>query len=436
MRDISKLKFDIHSTFFPGQHIIDPAWFAGRKFDIEKALKALCRPGASIIIFGERGVGKSSFAEMIKQIATGNSHLIYRHQFHKIYPPEKFKYKVISIECDAETNNVPKVLQRLITSPNGIKKIISGKLEKVEESFKDKLTFDIFKIFSFGAEDEKKSTYTEFKEETTIELFTNLIQTISQEFLNRGEGLLICIDEFDLVYDNSKMASVIKTLSKNNVKFMLTGISDSYENLLIGHQSVIRQFFEGRILIDPMKKEELQDIYNLVTLNSQNTLHFSDNFIERAIEKSNGYPYYAQLFGQLALDNLIKTEQKEGPLLINSQHLNQGLKLLIDYEPILDKEYLDIIGENKEKEFLLRALARQTPKNISDMNVSNYCSKRGMKNPKNILSSLLGHRNPHFLIRVKDTEFITFMNPLFKTFVNSRDTEYINITEDGELQLS
>ncbi len=77
---------NLYSTFFPGQQIEDPKWFAGRKFDIEKALKSLCSPGASIIVFGERGVGKSSFVEMIKLIATGNSHLLYKYNFQKLFP--------------------------------------------------------------------------------------------------------------------------------------------------------------------------------------------------------------------------------------------------------------------------------------------------------------------------------------------------------------
>lgn len=435
MRDISKLKFDIHSTFFPGQHIENPIWFAGRRWDLERALKALCRPGASLIVYGERGSGKSSFVEMIKKISTGNSHLIYRHNFHKLYPPEKFRFKVISIECDAEASNISKVLQRLITSPNGVKKLISGKVEKIENSLKDKFSLDLLKLFSFGFEVDEKHVISEFKEDSTIELFINLIQIISQEILLKGESLLICIDEFDLVTDNSKMASIIKTLSKNNVKFLISGIAESYENLLQGHQSVMRQFFEGRILIDPMKAEEIEDLFKIVTENSQNTLFFSENFIKEVIDKSNGYPYYVQLYGQLALDNLIQKEQKEGKLIINSQHLKQGLQLLLEYEPSLDKDYLDIIGDNKEKEFVLRALARQTPKNISDSNIFSYCRKRGVRNPKTTLSSLLGHRNPQFIIRIKDSEFITFTNPLFKTFINSRNTEYISINVNNELLL-
>jgi GTPase SAR1 family protein len=431
---IKSLSFDIHSTFFPQQHIHDPSWFAGRRFDIERALKALCRPGASIIVYGERGVGKSSFVEMIKLIASGNSRLIFRHDLHKTFPPEKFKYKVISVECDGEAVSTSKVLQRLITSPLGIKSIISGRTEKIETTLKEKLGFDVFKIFSFGGEDTEKKIQKEFTEESTIELFSNLILTISKEILTNGEGLLIAIDEFDLIEDNSKFATLIKTLSKNNVKFLISGIAESYEKLLAGHQSVMRNFTEGRIHIKAMDKEEVKDLFDLVTINSNRTLLFNESFVSDVFEKSQGYPYYVQLFGQFSLDAAlrIRTENQRS-FNINTQHLKLGISSLVEYEPRFDKDYLSIINDNAEKELLLKALARQAPRKISDEQIFSYCRKRGIIQPKNVLASLLAHR-PQFLIREKESDFVYFADPLFKTFCNARNVELIKI-KDEELSL-
>ncbi len=435
MRDIKKLKFDLHSTFFPGQPIDNPMWFAGRKHDIERALKALCRPGASLMVYGDRGVGKSSFVEMVKLIATGNSHLIYRHGFHKLFPPDKFKFRIIAVECDSETNTTNKVLQRLITSPYGIRQIINGKIDRIEKTVKDKFTIDLLKLFSGGFENENKTVLTDFKEESTIEIFSNLVQTISKDVLSNGEGLLIAIDEFDLVEDNSKMASLIKTLSKNNVKFLISGIADSYENLIAGHQSVMRQFFEGRVQIDPMKPEEIRDIYKLVEENSKGTLCFNEKFVDEVVDKSHGFPYYAQLFGQLGLDIAMERDNSEASVVVTTQHLKQGLEKLVEYEPILNRQYLEIIGENQEKEFVLKALARQIPKKIIDSHIFSYCTKNNLKDPKSILASLLSYRNPQFLIREKDSQYVYFSNSLFKTFVNSREPSLVKII-DNELKLS
>lgn len=427
--------FDLHSTFFPGQQIEDPKWFAGRKFDLERALKALCRDGSSIIVYGERGVGKSSFVEMIKLIASGDCHLLYKYDYHKIYPPEKLKYKIAYVECDEDTNTTAKVLQRLLTSPLGIKKIINSKLEKLESTIKDKITLDFLKVFSYTTEEESKETRIELKEESIFEIFSNIVLTISHEILNNGEGLLLVIDEFDRIQDSSKISSLIKTLSKNKTKFLISGIAESYEELLSGHQSVIRQLFEGRINIQVMNEDEIKDLFKLVESNSKNALLFNEGFIKEVINKSQGFPYYVQLFGQLAIDTYAEKHGIVGPAHINAENLRLGLQKLLLYEPQMEREYNNIIKENAGKELLLKALARQIPKKINEIEVFSYCRKRGLMQGKQIMTSLLAHREPHFLNRIKDSEYVSFINPLFKTYAASREPILIKLGADNDLKL-
>ncbi len=79
-------EIDIHNVFSPGQEIQEPQRFAGRKRNIEQAIKALARPGASILVYGERGVGKSSFVEMVKLIAQDQVELIHRYRLQNYRP--------------------------------------------------------------------------------------------------------------------------------------------------------------------------------------------------------------------------------------------------------------------------------------------------------------------------------------------------------------
>ncbi len=426
-------KLNLYSTFFPGQHIDDPKWFAGRRLDIERALKSLCSPGASIVVFGERGVGKSSFVEMIKLIATGNSHLLFKFKFQEMFPPEKFKYKVISLECDAEANTTAKVLQRLITSPNGIKSIVSTRIDKVESTVRDKYLLDFFKVFSSGFETEDKITTIEYKEDSIFEIFTNLIQSISKNVLDPGEGLLIVIDEFDLVEDSSKMASLIKTLSKNNVKFLISGIAESYEQLIKGHVSIQRQLVYGRINILPMTSLEVGDLFNIVVENSKRQIRFESTFIDEVVEKSNGYPYFVQLFGQLALDNYFSVKGEQNPMVIHNQNLINGIKRLGLFEYQMEKDYLNIIKENPLKEYVLKFLAKSASKKVHDDEIYSHCFKAGVMqpNPKNVIASLLGHREPQFLEREnEESKYVFFSNPLFKTYAHTREPELLRIVEN------
>lgn len=429
-------KLDIHSLFFPSQHITDPKWFAGRKSDIERALQSLCSPGASMVVFGERGCGKTSFVEMIKLLAMGESYLLYKHNFHKKFSPSKLQFKTICFTCNSETDTTAKVLHNLITSPNGIRKLIHGRTEREEETLKARVGANIFKILQMGIDAEKKISIANFEEENVFELFTNLITTIANDLLAPKEGLLIVVDEFDLVKDSQKMASLIKTLSKDNVKFLLSGIAESYDKLLKGHRSIMRQLIYGRIQIPLMSEEEIKEVFCLLEENTKGNIRIEPNFVVDVKKKSNGFPYYVQLFGKLAAEEYLNERGEHLPMIIHSQHLNKGLKKLGLYEYQMESDYLSIVKDNPYKEFILRFLARQTAKKIRDEDIFSYCFKHDIRQPlpKNTLTSLLANRDPQFLIREhSDSNYVSFLDSLFKTFVNSRRFELL--WEDGEGQL-
>lgn len=102
-----------------------------------------------------------------------------------------------------------KVLQRLITSPEGISGLVGPRLATIETTSKDHFALNLLKqVISIGASYEEKLTKKEFTEMSIYEMFTNLILFITQSVLEPDEGLLIVIDEFDRVEDNSKMASI------------------------------------------------------------------------------------------------------------------------------------------------------------------------------------------------------------------------------------
>ena len=430
---------DTHSLFFPSQHITDPKWFAGRKNDIENALQSLCIPGASMIIFGERGGGKTSFLEMVKMLASGESnHLIYKYNFQKRFSPSKLKYKIISFTCNDGSKTTAKVLQNLITNPDGLKKFISSKkeYEEIEKRVKGGLG-GILSFLSVDGESSIRRRQREFQEEDIFELFTNLIKTISGQFLSKDEGLLIVVDEFDLVEDSRKMASLIKTLSKDKVKFALSGIADSYQNLIEGHASINRQIMYGRINIKSMSEQEIKEVFDLIEKNTEGKIRFDPAFYKEVNQRSNGFPYFVQLLGQLALDNALQIEAPSTPYIINNKHLKNGIKKLSFYEVQMEDDYKSIIGDNPEKEFIIRYLAKQISKKIKDEDIFNYCYKAGMQvpQPKNIMKSLLAHREPHFLIREKEkSDYVMFVNSLFKTYINARNVELIKM-QDGKFIL-
>jgi len=59
----------IDQAFLPAKEIEIPQLFSGRKEEIVQGLHALRSPGASIRIYGKRGVGKSSIAKQLRLVA-------------------------------------------------------------------------------------------------------------------------------------------------------------------------------------------------------------------------------------------------------------------------------------------------------------------------------------------------------------------------------
>jgi len=422
---------DLHTTFSPGEEIKDPNMFAGRRNNISQAIKALCRPGTSILVFGERGVGKTSFVEMVKLMAQGQVELIYRYKFNFLVPKNGLNYKVISIECDKDVNNTEKVLQRLITSPHGISGLIEPKISKIETTVKDSFALNLFKkIVGFNSSSEEKVIQEGIKEMSIYELFTNLVLLVSKEILKPEEGLLIVIDEFDLVKENSKISSIIKTLSKNKVKFLISGIADSYFELLEDHASIERKLFQGKIKIDPMKPDEIDNILYLVEQNSNGFIKFKNNFRNEIILRCNGFPYFVHLFGQIALDNFVCLYGLKKEAAIGKENLISGLEEFAEYEPKLEKIYLSIVGDHPEREFFLKALSTHTPSRIKQREVFSYCRKNGIAKSERILTYFLSLRDPKILVRL-EKETISFNDPLFKIYAANRKPVIIEENEEG-----
>jgi F0F1-type ATP synthase delta subunit len=422
---------DVHNFFFPGQEILNPENFVGRKQNIAQAINALCRPGTSILVFGERGVGKTSFVEMIKLIAMGQVELIYRYDLHRLAPQEAMNYNIISVECDEDVDSVEKVLQRLVSSPKGISGLIGPRVERIEATSKNAVGLSLFrKSLSINDSEEEKLIKENFKEMSIYETFTNLINFIESEVIRPDEGLLIVIDEFDRVQDSSKLSSLIKTLSKNKVKFLVSGIANDYFQLLSGHQSIVRQLFQGKIKIDPMSDEEIEELFVLYSSQSRGMVDFKKSLKDDIKKKSYGFPYYVQLFGQLALDNYVSVYGNERRGVIAKEHLSQGLKEFAQHEPTLEKLYLSIIGNDPKRELLLKALSIQLPLRITQADAFRYCEKRGVNIQHTMLAAFLALRDPRVLERV-NKEKVSFVDPVFKIYAGMREPELIAKNDDG-----
>ena len=410
----------VHDTFLPGQHIADAKRFCGRKEQIKTAVKALSREGTSIVVYGNRGVGKSSLVEIVKLIAQDQTSLVYDFKFNHLLPKHGFQYKVVSVDCDNDTITSEKVLQRLLTSPQGFGSLVTPRLEVVQDTTKAGAAISLLqRMFSANLGTEHKEIRKAILEESVVETFSNVVQAIAKELLREREKLLIVIDEFDRVRETAIVSSLIKTLSKGNTKFLLSGVAESYHDLIKEHPSIHRQLDQGIIQLAPMGPDELEAIFKGAEEHNNGLISFHRDLIADIIVKSFGYPYFVHLFGQMALDEYVDMHGIHHRGSVSRQYLVRGLTSFAKRQPVFEKIYVEVVNNDANRELMLQQLARQVPRVIPQDQVIKYCSKRGASDPKRTLAQLLGFRSPQSLLRI-DRDTITFSDALFRAYVAAR----------------
>lgn len=422
----SSSNLNIHDTFCPSDIITDPSCFAGRRGDIERALQALRRRGTSMIVYGDRGVGKSSFIEMIKQIAEGDTYLIEKHELDKKYPPATIKYCVASFICDVKDMPMVDVLHRLLSNPEGLRRIITDRQEKLERQARAGLNMKNLKNLLQGEPKDLLPTATPADPDDAIERFSNTVQAIEEHLLEKNEGLLIIIDEFDRVRDKEMLSGVIKARSKHFTKFLIAGIAKDYHDLIEGHQSLPRQFQQGCIKIEPMEPSEINMVFDLAQKKNDDKILFNQKFRDEVIAISDGYPYFIQLCGQLALDSFADGNGWRGKGTIDSIQLQKGLTNLVQYEPQLDTLYHEVIGTHPAREVVLKYIANQLKQRVGRHEVLQYAESKGIEQPEKILTQLLAFRysvegkmDGRILEPLGDS-YVHFVDILFKLFVRTR----------------
>ena len=63
--DWQSIRFEATQLFSPATPLSESDLFAGRFYQIEKMLEATSERGKHVVLFGERGVGKTSLAKLL-----------------------------------------------------------------------------------------------------------------------------------------------------------------------------------------------------------------------------------------------------------------------------------------------------------------------------------------------------------------------------------
>ena len=119
----------IDQAFLPAREIEIPELFSGRREEIVQGLHTLRSQGASVCIYGKRGVGKSSIAKQLRLVAAGYSALADLIGHPDLFDPDLFKLPTVYFYCDDTIQDANDLFRKLLSdrdSLNGIARYNDG----------------------------------------------------------------------------------------------------------------------------------------------------------------------------------------------------------------------------------------------------------------------------------------------------------------------
>ena len=265
--DFSTLAISAGQLFTPASPIREKDLFSGRSYQIRRIIDVIFQSGQHVIIFGERGVGKTSLANVLSSFASA--------------PNRPNPFLATRINCD-RSDTFETVWEKVFDGMQLVKQKIGLGFGQpgTTISFSAK---DIFKGVKISPNEVRKA-----------------IVNVSNSFLP-----VIIIDEFDRLDNNVRrvFADLIKSISDDilNVTVILIGVGDSVSDLISEHQSVARALVQ--IQMPRMTIEEIKDIINKNLDRLGMTI--DSDVIQHIAKLSKGLPHYAHLLALHATRNAL-----------------------------------------------------------------------------------------------------------------------------------
>lgn len=422
------MKIDkIQGAFFPAKEISDPEFFVGRSNEIKNAVLALSESGSFIAIHGLRGVGKSSIAKQLKLIAEGNDTLTNMLKLERFIPNRGFNYLTLYTSCDNFTKNVSDLLKRIIFGDNDGDGLLSftstgdRKIDSIKETFKAGGSAGLFGVKLEGS-GQDETTYKTILTDDLIQQFKQLLSTVQKD--NQGKtGLLIIIDEFDILKDKSGLGSLVKTCSNEYTKFAISGIANTVTELIEDHTSIGRQLHP--IFVDKMPAEEMYGILKRAEHHVSNDIRFDEASASEVTKSAEGFPYFVHLLGKQALLKAFEIGKEIitiDDILAIKTEIAKG-RLTTIYEEI----YHSAVKESPQRELLLKFFAEEDTDEIYSEPVYANAKDLGVSNPSQLMRELTQPQTNSLgvLTRLRE-QYYRFTDPVFKVYAKLRNWKFDN----------
>jgi Cdc6-like AAA superfamily ATPase len=282
----ARMALQAGKVFTPAAPVDKHALFAGRKDQLRKVVDTVVQRGRHAIIFGERGVGKTSLANVLEDtLQAPGGEVITAH-----------------VNCDSADT-----FQSLWLK-------IFDEIELHTEVRSAGFQPNIFH--------ETTTVAAELHSPVTTNKVRKLLSVLSENAL-----LVVIVDEFDRVQNTearSMFADTIKMLSDHSVPatLVIVGVADTVDELLAEHLSIERALVQ--IHMPRMSAEELSEIITK-GINKLN-VKIETEAKERITLLSRGLPHYTHA---LCL-HAVRAALDDGQLIVKTGHVDTAIQKALD----------------------------------------------------------------------------------------------------------
>lgn len=324
------LESGVREIFTPHTPVDEISHFFGREDEASRLVSVINSPGQHILVYGDRGVGKTSLAK-----TTCNMLL------HKIQRGHLFEKR-----CDSSDTFSTLFLEPL--SEVGIDLSLKEQTLTQNSGGGAKVNIGIAKA-DLSSKHETKLTSVSTINPDSPSWVAKQLRTL--------KGICL-IDEADAIVcevEKKKIAELVKLLSDYNspFKLVIVGIAETGEELTAGHPSVERCLKEvqlSRMSDDDLKKIILNGFKKV-------NLVVDDEVVTKIVDISAGFPHFTHLICLKSAERALVTKNRH----ITKQVLTIGLEESVkDSEGALKRMYestLRILNTPQEYKLLLLAAA-------------------------------------------------------------------------------
>jgi hypothetical protein len=344
--------------------------FAGREDLIATCLDELSIDGSTLIIFGERGVGKTSLGWQLVGPLSGDASLLKERGIRpKLL--RKPDFHVIWCTCNSLMKTISDVVDSLIsdaephfTLRSNFPAVFNDRklINRLTQTYKVKVPVGIEAELKIDPAPRTRRAGSRVGNEElgSFLLLKELLELARKQYPNRM-GFVLVLDEFDQIGDNAGIGLLVKTL--NNARFVILGVGTSRSALIGQHGSVSRKIHSSEVPLFSI--DNVNWFFDSVEEHSKKQVFFKPGFRKDVFSRSSGFPWLVQQLGFYCLLDVMPPDGViDSVIVLDSSDLNRVLPKFVKDK--LGNDQFDLSQLSTTSSDLLRALAGSAKGRMSE----------------------------------------------------------------------